>query len=256
MVTTQASAASESLEKTDKGAALIGRYDREIPKWRWIAVVSLVSWIAWMTVQFVPIHASMPIHLQKVSVTGPTDLVAEYNMALQTVARKNAYIDLMVIGTCFGASGFLLGQRLRFVAGFANVLCGTLCGIFAAYLAIRFGDYLNFEFRIPWVSEQNRTLVSESILFAVGSVLLTVPFVVAQRLHGSAVQKRRAALGLLAGLLVGAFLPLTVSAFFPLERTDRFPPHGMTIGTFWCSFMALSVCGVFLYFGRNAKAKQ
>lgn len=116
--------------------------------------------------------------------------------------------------------------------------------------------YFDSDVPLPMVDESTRLLVTDMGVYMLTSVMLVLPISLAVLVWGGKQRGQKAVSILLAGVVTGFVVPVTVSVVSHTAQTNVFPPTGLVLTTIWLAVLAVLVFAFTTLTGtRRSKAK-
>ena len=221
--------------------------------WRWPLGVFIAAALAWTFVNFPPIRAQTPEHLQLVDMYSPAELQKEAEIVGRSVVWQNTMLRL-------GLAGFLLGtvsalfapmqNKLGWIIGLAiGIIGGVACGLLGAQIAISLRGYFAGGGTIPLM---NDPMIKDTLLFAVVSFVLCLPVAIGYFARDPrAVQKSVSIVA--GGMFAGILIPFVGGLLLPAANSADFPP-GLAISALWLGLIAAAIAALPMMTGARKKA--
>lgn len=213
---------------------------------RWVLGIVVALSIAWLGYSFPPAAWRIPDDMLHIGALSPPDDLARLKAVENHNLWMNTLVKFTLAGAGIGLAGFFLTGRRdgRYLpVALATLATGVVAGCLSGVLGLLFRQYLDTVHPLPLVSDENRSLVIDTLVFIVNCTLLVLPLALLLRLQPDRESKQRSGSILLAGFLAGAIVPfmtaLTSTLFTTQTSTSVYPPRGAELTVMWFGAMAV-----------------
>ena len=231
-----------------------------VPASRWGVCLLVAAAAAWVMLNYTPVQFDTPEELLSVDIYSPPELQTAAAEKSVELYWKNSLTKLGLVGLCLGAVALLAAAsadlRRRWVPVVLGLVSGVACGLLTVVLGTFLRRYFDSDVPLPMVDESTRLLVTDMGVYMLTSVMLVLPISLAVLVWGGKQRGQKAVSILLAGVVTGFVVPVTVSVVSHTAQTNVFPPTGLVLTTIWLAVLAVLVFAFTTLTGtRRSKAK-
>lgn len=228
---------------------------------QWVLGIVVALSIAWIGYSFPPVSWRIPDDMLHIGALSPPDDQARLKVVENNNLWMNTLVKFTLAGAGIGLAGFfIIGRRDgRYLpVALATLAAGVVAGCLSGVLGLLFRQYLDTVHPLPLVSDENRSLVIDTLVFIVNCMLLLLPLALLLRLQPDRESKHKSGSILLAGFIAGAIVPfttaLTSTLFTTHTSTSVYPPRGAELTVMWFGAMAV-IPILFIIFSKPKSPK-